>query len=295
MRFFWLLGMLIMGSATREPSSLREQRVPRLAFMTAQVRPLNRSQQSVLRDGGASPRAAFSWPSFWNSPRDVCRARRLRPAGGIISASVTRDATVAKTDALVTNRSESPVGDGSRDRSRFRIRRVDPGEVGDLSWLVAEAFTPRGDGVVVQCLLWITWLQVYLGMSDRIFTASFFQGLSTTQVNAPGEQDISVVRKSGQGLGLHSIFLAEGEASEQLGAVELCMRACAVPKGRVATSIPRIVNLAVRQEDRGLGVGKALLRECESEAIRWGFDEIVLETRCDNTPALWYVFPLWTN
>ena len=170
-----------------------------------------------------------------------------------------------------------------RREPNFQIRYAEAEEIGDVGWLIADAFaTIQSTAMTRQLHRWSIWLQVYVGMLNRIFASSFAQGL----LLAERRHETPVVISHTVRARPHAVLLAVDGGSGVIGAAELCTRPCPVPAGRLATPAPFVCNLAVLPAHRGRGAARALLQACEAEAVRWGYEEVFLECACDNAAAL---------
>jgi ribosomal protein S18 acetylase RimI-like enzyme len=169
----------------------------------------------------------------------------------------------------------------------FIVRHASADEIKDLSWLIAGAFVPDEHGSITSGLRrWATWLQVYVGILDRIFASNFAQGLLLATDSADADPSATpIVAAQRTAARPHAVLIALDGATP-VGAAELYTRPCPVPAGRVEAPAPCVCNLAVGAPRRGRGAARALLRACEAEAAAWGFEEVFLEADCANVAAL---------
>jgi len=81
-----------------------------------------------------------------------------------------------------------------------------------------------------------------------------------------------------------AVFIAEGEAGEELGFLELALRSFA--DGCESMPVPHVEGWYVEANARGKGVGRALMLAAEAWSIAQGYTELASDTELDNAGSL---------
>jgi ribosomal protein S18 acetylase RimI-like enzyme len=217
------------------------------------------------------------------APKNRC-VYRAQPHLVMKSSMISCEAVTVPYRDFEMQKSKGPLDvDG---RVEFKIRHAAAEELSDIGRLIAEAFIPEGVGILSTPLRRWTWLQVYVGMLERIFASSFAHGQHLAALEREADAAVVAMRRADTPPP-HAVLVAIDPADGgSVGAAELYLRPCPVPAGRVMAPAPFLCNLAVRPERRGSGAARALLLACEAEASAWGYEEIFLETDCSNVAAL---------
>jgi aminoglycoside 6'-N-acetyltransferase I len=79
---------------------------------------------------------------------------------------------------------------------------------------------------------------------------------------------------------LDAVFIAQGDAGEALGFLELSLRAFA--DGCDSMPVPHVEGWYVKQSARGRGLGRALVRAAEEWSRGRGFSELASDTEVHN-------------
>eukprot|EP00961_Rhodomonas_salina_P172365 2324449-Rhodomonas_salina.2 len=130
----------------------------------------------------------------------------------------------------------------AEDSSRFCQLLVD----------VFEPPTTQGMDVIREWVRNAWWLNLYLGVVQRIFIASFVRGMREASADSQQQADVHTSPDE-----FHAMFGIKDDKGNFCGAVELNCMPCPIPSSRQGGAeppVPYVSNLAVREDCRGMGL-----------------------------------------